>query len=191
MTIGTLSSELIVDLVMTRIFRWDEQGVEVLGKISGGGTGMPFGWPLTRGIMKYFNYTLPTALVSAVVGVVDSIVAARENSAKFGYAVSPNRELVALGRIRLLARNLPGQERQTSLYQCSLLVEPFQSLGQSPVSDAFGNRSSPTGSRLNGQIGARSQMASIITSFSILLSIFFLLPYFYFLPKVSDRCECI
>jgi hypothetical protein len=32
-----------------------------------------------------------------VVGVVDSIVAARENAAKFGYPVSPNRELVALG----------------------------------------------------------------------------------------------
>lgn len=40
---------------------------------------------------------LPTAFVSAVVGVVDSIVAARENAAKYGYDVSPNRELVALG----------------------------------------------------------------------------------------------
>lgn len=30
-------------------------------------------------------------------GYVDSIVAAKENSAKFGYAISPNRELVALG----------------------------------------------------------------------------------------------
>lgn len=40
---------------------------------------------------------LPTAFVSSVVGVVDSIVAARENAAKYGYAVSPNRELVALG----------------------------------------------------------------------------------------------
>ena len=43
------------------------------------------------------------------------------------------------------------------------------------------------GSRLNGLIGARSQMASIITSICMILSIFFLLPYLYFLPKVSRR----
>lgn len=41
------------------------------------------------------------------------------------------------------------------------------------------------GSRLNGLIGSRSQMASIITSIIIILSIYFLLPYLYFLPKVS------
>jgi MFS superfamily sulfate permease-like transporter len=44
------------------------------------------------------------------------------------------------------------------------------------------------GSRLNGLIGARTQMSSIITSIVIVLSIFFLLPYLYFLPKVSCQC---
>lgn len=39
----------------------------------------------------------------AVVGVVDSMVAARENAAKYGYPVSPNRELVALGATNLVA----------------------------------------------------------------------------------------
>jgi MFS superfamily sulfate permease-like transporter len=36
-----------------------------------------------------------------VVGIVDSIVAARENGSKYGYPVSPNRELVALGAANL------------------------------------------------------------------------------------------
>jgi len=40
------------------------------------------------------------------------------------------------------------------------------------------------GSRLNGLIGARTQMSSIITSMIMILSIFFLLPYLYVLPKV-------
>jgi MFS superfamily sulfate permease-like transporter len=42
-----------------------------------------------------------TAFVCAIVGIVDSIVAARENGTKYGYPVGPNRELVALGAANL------------------------------------------------------------------------------------------
>lgn len=35
--------------------------------------------------------------VVAVVGFLDSIVAAKQNAARFRYSISPNRELVALG----------------------------------------------------------------------------------------------
>jgi len=38
----------------------------------------------------------------AIVGIVDSIVAARENGAKYGYAVSANRDLVAMGGLGTL-----------------------------------------------------------------------------------------
>ena len=131
--------------------RWDLKGVDILGKIDGGSK-FPFGW------LKYFNYTFSTAFVSAVVGIVDSVVAARENGSKFGYAVSANRDLVALG-----ASNL-----------CSSALTVT---GGVPV---FG---SITRSRLNGLIGARTQMSSIITSIIMILAIFFLLPYLYFLPK--------
>ncbi|KAL7424649.1 hypothetical protein Q5752_000333 [Cryptotrichosporon argae] len=142
---------------LNAVFRWDLQGVEVLGEISGG-KGLPFGLPLYHRTIKYFNYTLPTAFVSAVVGVVDSIVAARENAARFGYPVSPNRELVALGAANLSASIMTGT-------------------GALP---AFG---SLTRSRLNAQAGSRSQMASLITASLMILSVFFLLPSFYFLPK--------
>lgn len=37
----------------------------------------------------------------AIIGIVDSIVAARENGSKYGYAVSANRDLVAMGTFRL------------------------------------------------------------------------------------------
>ena len=44
----------------------------------------------------------------AVVGFLDSIVAAKQNSARFGYSISPNRELVALGVGNLAGSFVPG-----------------------------------------------------------------------------------
>lgn len=44
----------------------------------------------------------------AVAGYIDSVVAAKQNAARFGYSISPNRELVALGAGNLLASFLPG-----------------------------------------------------------------------------------
>lgn len=44
----------------------------------------------------------------SVVGFLDSIVAAKQNSARFGYSISPNRELVALGAGNLVASFVPG-----------------------------------------------------------------------------------
>ncbi|ORY29822.1 sulfate transporter family-domain-containing protein [Naematelia encephala] len=145
--------------VLTGTFRWDHLGVEVLGKISVG-SGSPFGLPLDKLQLRYFNYTFPSAFVCAIMGVVDSMVAARENGAKYGYAVSANRDLVALGATNLSASFL-------------------SSSGCIPI---FG---SITRSRLNGQTGARTQMSSIVTSIVIILAIFFLLPFLEFLPKAT------
>jgi MFS superfamily sulfate permease-like transporter len=44
----------------------------------------------------------------SVVGFLDSIVAAKQNSARFGYSISPNRELVALGAANLAGSFIPG-----------------------------------------------------------------------------------
>ncbi|WVW80234.1 hypothetical protein I302_102212 [Kwoniella bestiolae CBS 10118] len=149
----------VTSTVLSAALDWDKRGIDILGQIKGDAA-VPFGWPLNKRAMKYFNYTLPTAFVSAVIGVVDSIVAARENAMKYGYAVSPNRELVALGA--------------TNLASSFLTVT-----GCIPI---FG---SITRSRLNGQTGGRTQMASMISSVAIILSIYFLLPYLYFLPKAT------
>lgn len=144
---------------------------------------------------------LPTAFVSAVVGVVDSIVAARENASMYGYDVSPNRELVALGESsqtetcadltvissfrRIKSRWLVNRRNRSN----PRFRFHYPSVPQSPASPPLLRRSADTiahisGSRLNGQIGSRTQMASIITSICMIFSIFFLLPYLYYLPKV-------
>ncbi len=38
-------------------------------------------------------------------------------------------------------------------------------------------------SKLNGDLGGRTQMASLVTSALVLLATFYLLPWLYFLPK--------
>lgn len=129
----------------------------MLGSIKGGNS-IPFGLPINSRTLKYFNDTFPTAFVMAVVGVVDSMIAARENATKYGYPVSPNRELVALGTGNLASSFVVGT-------------------GTLPI---FG---SLTRSRLNGAIGARTQMSGLITATILVLSIFFLLPSLFFLPK--------
>ena len=110
----------------------------------------------------------------AIVGMVDSIVAARENGAKFGYAVSANRDLVALGAANVVASTMLSTG---SLPVYGSITRKFS------LSALF--KGSFAGSRLNAFTGARSQMASIITSIVIILSIYFLLPFLYFLPKVD------
>lgn len=49
---------------MTGYFRWDKQGVEVLGKVAAG-EGMPFGWPVDKRRLKYLKAT-----VSRLIGPV-------------------------------------------------------------------------------------------------------------------------
>ncbi|KAG5716813.1 putative sulfate transporter, partial [Termitomyces sp. T112] len=92
----------------------------------------------------------------SVVGFLDSIVAAKQNAARFGHSISPNRELVALGVANVAGSFIPG------------------------TLPAYG---SITRSRINGDVGGRTQMGSLTCSVVILLTTFFLLPYLYFLPK--------
>lgn len=83
---------VVISTILTGVLRLDHEGVAVLGKLEGG-LHSPFGIPFRTSFLQHFRRTLPTAAVIAVVGYVDSIVAAKENSAKFGYAISPNREV--------------------------------------------------------------------------------------------------
>ena len=50
-------------------------------------------------------------------------------------------------------------------------------LFEDPVTDAYYR------SKLNGDLGGRTQMASLVTSTLVLLATFFLLPWLYYLPK--------
>ncbi|KDR75521.1 hypothetical protein GALMADRAFT_247970 [Galerina marginata CBS 339.88] len=147
---------VIVSTWLSSELRWDQDGVDILGTVDIQ-TGESFiEIPLKRSNLKFLRRTTSTAVVIAVVGFLDSIVAAKQNAARFGYSISPNRELVALGAANLVGSFVPG------------------------TLPAFG---SITRSRINGDVGGRTQMASLVCSSVILLATFFLLPWLYFLPK--------
>ncbi|RXW25650.1 hypothetical protein EST38_g222 [Candolleomyces aberdarensis] len=137
-------------------FRWDKGGVDILGAVSVT-TGERFiENPLGNNRWKFLHPTTSTAILIAVAGFLDSIVAAKQNGARYGHPISPNRELVALGAANLVGSFFPG------------------------TLPAYG---SITRSRINGDVGARTQMASIICSVVVLIATFFLLPWLYFLPR--------
>ncbi|KAG6830436.1 hypothetical protein H0H92_000739 [Tricholoma furcatifolium] len=92
----------------------------------------------------------------SVVGFLDSIIAAKQNATRFGHAISPNRELVALGVANVAGSFIPG------------------------TLPAYG---SLTRSRINADVGGRTQMASLTCSAVILFVTFFLLRYLFYLPK--------
>src|SRR6185369_7456584 len=82
-------------------------------------------------------------------------VVTKTYATKHNYAVSPNRELVALG-----AANLIG-----SFFQC---IPAYGGMARSSIND---------------RAGARTQLAGLVSALFMLFCLFFLLPFFYYLPK--------
>ncbi|EKM53615.1 uncharacterized protein PHACADRAFT_176024 [Phanerochaete carnosa HHB-10118-sp] len=147
---------VVVSTILSDKFDWDRDGIEILGDVPVQ-TGDSFiHFPVRHATLRYLRKTTSTAVLISVVGFLDSIVSAKQNAAKYGYSISPNRELVALGAGNIVASFIPG------------------------TLPAYG---SITRSRVNGDVGARTQMASLVCSTMVLLAIFFLLPWLYFLPK--------
>ncbi|CAH7668793.1 sulfate transporter family-domain-containing protein [Phakopsora pachyrhizi] len=144
----------IISSLVTDIFDWDKQGVEVIGAIHAHQVEINVPW---SGIDKsLWKDTFGTAVTLCICGLVDSIVAAKAESARFHYPISANRELVALGAANMASSFV---------------------LGDMP---AYG---SITRSRLNSSTGAQTPLASIITGITIIFSTYFLLDYLFFLPK--------
>ncbi|TFK74713.1 sulfate anion transporter [Pluteus cervinus] len=154
-----LPEVLIVVLVSTYLsakYHWDEDGLSILGPVSIKTSGSFIKLPFSSDNLPYLHRTTSTAILISVMGFLDSIVAAKQNGARFGHSISPNRELVALGAANIGASFVPG------------------------TLPAYG---SITRSRMNGDCGGRTQMASLISSAFILLTTFFLLPWLYYLPR--------
>ncbi|PPQ63748.1 hypothetical protein CVT24_004257 [Panaeolus cyanescens] len=147
---------VILSTVMSSQLRWDKDGIQIMGHVDVQ-TGNSFlEFPLRAANLRFLQRTTSVAGLIAVVGFLDSIVAAKQNAARFGYSISPNRELVALGAANLAGSFIPG------------------------TLPAYG---SITRSRINGDVGGRTQMASLVCSTIILLVTFFLLHWLYYLPK--------
>ncbi|CAE6443717.1 unnamed protein product [Rhizoctonia solani] len=140
---------VVIATVLCDEFDWDLQGVDILGSASIKKGAKLFDFPVKHANLKFIKATTSTAVV----------VAAKQNAARFGYSISPNRELVALG-----------------VYSAGNLVSSFFP-GTLPAYGAI------TRSRLNADIGGRTQMASILSSCFVILAVFFLLPALYYLPR--------
>ncbi|KAL4064287.1 sulfate transporter family-domain-containing protein [Scleroderma yunnanense] len=147
---------VVLATVMSDQLRWDEQGVAILGSVPIHTGSHFFRFPLHQSVHRFIKGTTSTAILITIVGYLDSIVAAKQSGDRFGYSISPNRELVALGASNLLGSFVPG------------------------TLPAFG---SIVRTRISGDIGARSQLASLVMSVIVLLATFFLLPALYYLPK--------
>ncbi|KAJ2642983.1 hypothetical protein GGF44_001390 [Coemansia sp. RSA 1694] len=95
-----------------------------------------------------------SGITITMIGVVESVIVAREYASRNHYAVSSNRELVALG-----VSNIVGS-----------------AFGSYP---AFGSLSR---SKLNDRAKATSQLSGIVAAILVLVSLLGLLPYLYHLP---------
>ncbi|GAA5981339.1 hypothetical protein JCM10908_004074 [Rhodotorula pacifica] len=147
---------VVVSTVCSHIFRWNHAGVAVLGRVSAGSVKVQlpaWGWGEGR---KYATKTLGTSTLIAVLGFLDSIVAAKDMASKYDYPISPNRELCALG---------------------------FANLCNSLCSGSLMGYGSITRSRLAASTGATTQMASLLTGTFVMLVTYFLLRFLSPLPK--------
>lgn len=98
---------------------------------------------------------LPAAAAIAMVGFMESIAVAKAFARRNRYEVDANQELIGLGMA-----NLGGA-----------LFSAY------PVTGGFSRTA------VNGEAGARTGMASIVTAVAVGLTLVFLTPLFYFLPQ--------
>ncbi|EMD33228.1 hypothetical protein CERSUDRAFT_118269 [Gelatoporia subvermispora B] len=147
---------VVCSTILSDRFGWAQEGVDILGAVPINTGPSLVQFPIRNFTLHFLRRTTSTAVLISIIGFLDSIVAAKQNATRFGYSVSPNRELVALGASNIAASFVPG------------------------TLPAYG---SITRSRMNGDLGGRTQMASIVCSTVVIMAIVFLLPWLYYLPK--------
>jgi len=151
---------VVLSAILTWQLRWDEMGLEILGEVkSTTGNPFPFHWPFQIQHMQHVREAMGTSFLIALLGFFESSVAAKslggaEKDGIQGIALSPNRELVALG-----VANLVGG--------CFRALPAFGGYGRSKV---------------NKSTGGKTPMSSIFLSLITIICILYLLPAFYYLP---------
>ncbi|GAA6059879.1 hypothetical protein JCM10212_007084 [Sporobolomyces blumeae] len=150
---------VIGSTLFSHVFNWSEQGLEVLGEVSS--TNVKFQNPFKaspsgKHYTDYAQSCIGTAAVVAILGFLESIVAAKDTSSKLDYSISPNRELTALG---------------------------FANLSAGFVSGTLPGYGSLTRSRLAAATGATTQFAAFLTGAFTLGVTFGLLGLLRDLPK--------
>lgn len=110
--------------------------------------------------MKHIREAMGTSFLIGMLGFFESSVAAKSlggDEVISGMAISPNRELIALGTANLVG-------------SCFMAIPAFGGYGRSKV---------------NKSTGGKSPMSSILLAIITVICILFLLPYFYYLPVSS------
>jgi sulfate permease, SulP family len=143
---------LFIGILLTWSFDLASAGVPIIGDIPSG---------LPKPTLPFFNdyarltQLLPYALTIALIGFAESSVIAKTIQTKHtDYKISSNQELIGLGMANLGAS----------------IVQAF------PVTGGLSR------SAVNDQSGAKTGMASIISSVIIILTLLFFTPLFYHLP---------
>jgi len=153
---------VVLSAVFAWRFRWDQQGVEILGNIKSHGKPFAVHFPFgTLMNLQYASDAFSTAFVIALLGFFESSVAAKslgtgenKNNVLKNMNLSANRELVALG----VANVFGGL---------------FMAL---PAFGGYGR------SKVNANTGGKTPMSSVFLCIITIICILFLLPYFYYIP---------
>ena len=140
----------VLGTLLTWALELEAWGVAVIGSVP---TGLPApAWPLVSpGDLRDL---LPTVLTLALVQFMSVASLGRVFAARHGYAVRPNRELLAVGAANALG-------------------SVFRAL---PVSGSFSR------SAINDRAGARSPLANVAAALVVVLTLLVLTPLFYYLP---------
>lgn len=152
---------VVLSAILTWRFRWDLQGLAILGEVQTSGHIFAVHFPFDASHLKYAPDAINTALIIALLGFFESSVAAKSlgggDRSKDGVHmnISANRELIALG-----TANITGGF--------------FMSL---PAFGGYGR------SKVNASTGGLTPMSSIFLSMITIFCTIFLLPSFYYLPK--------
>eukprot|EP00457_Paulinella_chromatophora_P001072 gb/GEZN01001074.1/.p1 GENE.gb/GEZN01001074.1/~~gb/GEZN01001074.1/.p1 ORF type:complete len:1007 (+),score=126.68 gb/GEZN01001074.1/:110-3130(+) len=146
--------EVLLVVVVATVCCWglqlEDQGVKVLGYMEGG-----FSMPRVPKLGGHETKMLTDAMTIMLLGFVESQIANKTSAGKYGYTVSPNRELVALG-----VSNLFGS-----------FFGSFCAFGSIPRSEMLMAR------------GQKSNVAMLVTCVLIFCAILFVLPLFHYTPK--------
>ncbi|EFP88393.2 uncharacterized protein PGTG_14477 [Puccinia graminis f. sp. tritici CRL 75-36-700-3] len=115
---------------VTDLCNWDQKGVAVLGSISISEVRIDLPW---RGVSKKLvKDTLGTAFTLCICGLVDSIVAAKGEAARFHYSISANRELVALGAANIATSFVMGDMPELTFDFPILVLVSHKHMARSP-----------------------------------------------------------
>ncbi|KAF8532838.1 sulfate transporter family-domain-containing protein [Trichophaea hybrida] len=147
---------VVLSAILTYIFRWDLEGLEILGKVeTAHGAPFKFEIPVQVAHLNHAKEAFSTAFLISVLGFFESVVAAKALGTTLDVSISSNRELIALGTANILGG-------------CFGALPAFGGYGRSKVNKAT---------------GGRTPVSSVILSICTIICILFILPYFYYLPR--------